>query len=137
MMRRPVPRLRPDSTATSSTATVGATWRKRSLGGRSQAVDTEVRHECLRHAHRTVGRLVVLQQRDDGTREGDARRVQRMDELRLGARLRAEADVGAAGLEIGEGAGAGDLEPGAQDRKSTRLNSSHSQISYAVFCLKK
>src|SRR2546430_12285774 len=28
----------------------------------------------------------------------------------------------------------GDAE---QDRKSTRLNSSHSQISYAVFCLKK
>src|SRR5205085_11232356 len=27
--------------------------------------------------------------------------------------------------------------PGATDRKSTRLNSSHSQISYAVFCLKK
>src|SRR2546430_6450605 len=31
-------------------------------------------------------------------------------------------------------------EPASQkvlDRKSTRLNSSHSQISYAVFCLKK
>src|SRR2546430_9539259 len=28
-----------------------------------------------------------------------------------------------------------ELEEG--DRKSTRLNSSHSQISYAVFCLKK
>src|SRR5206468_10472145 len=26
---------------------------------------------------------------------------------------------------------------GEQDRKSTRLNSSHDQISYAVFCLKK
>src|SRR5579859_8214460 len=26
--------------------------------------------------------------------------------------------------------------PQARDRKSTRLNSSHSQISYAVFCLK-
>src|SRR3712207_7734950 len=26
---------------------------------------------------------------------------------------------------------------GAQDRKSTRLNSSHANISYAVFCLKK
>src|SRR2546430_5332820 len=26
---------------------------------------------------------------------------------------------------------------GISDRKSTRLNSSHSQISYAVFCLKK
>src|SRR2546430_3258505 len=29
------------------------------------------------------------------------------------------------------------VEPGTPDRKSTRLNSSHSQISYAVFCLKK
>src|SRR2546427_4970483 len=27
--------------------------------------------------------------------------------------------------------------PATADRKSTRLNSSHSQISYAVFCLKK
>src|SRR2546430_13737018 len=27
--------------------------------------------------------------------------------------------------------------PGSRDRKSTRLNSSHSQISYAAFCLKK
>src|SRR5688572_32495067 len=32
---------------------------------------------------------------------------------------------------VSSGAGA------AADRKSTRLNSSHSQISYAVFCLKK
>src|SRR2546430_8483676 len=37
----------------------------------------------------------------------------------------------------------GDIQPGehlvadVRDRKSTRLNSSHSQISYAVFCLKK
>src|SRR2546430_13271939 len=29
------------------------------------------------------------------------------------------------------------LIPSQLDRKSTRLNSSHSQISYAVFCLKK
>src|SRR5688572_31097527 len=27
--------------------------------------------------------------------------------------------------------------PESEDRKSTRLNSNHSQISYAVFCLKK
>src|SRR2546422_2979907 len=39
--------------------------------------------------------------------------------------------------------GAAEIEPGhdltipAQDRKSTRLNSSHGYISYAVFCLKK
>src|SRR2546430_4415110 len=32
--------------------------------------------------------------------------------------------------------GVGKLASGL-DRKSTRLNSSHSQISYAVFCLKK
>src|SRR5690242_21356449 len=29
------------------------------------------------------------------------------------------------------------LENGREDRKSTRLNSSHMSISYAVFCLKK
>src|SRR3712207_8560377 len=28
-------------------------------------------------------------------------------------------------------------DEGARDRKSTRLNSSHANISYAVFCLKK
>src|SRR3712207_8233372 len=30
-----------------------------------------------------------------------------------------------------------DREQAARDRKSTRLNSSHANISYAVFCLKK
>src|SRR5688572_32154527 len=44
-----------------------------------------------------------------------------------GAEVPAVAPVG--GLQEGE--------EGARDRKSTRLNSSHSQISYAVFCLKK
>src|SRR2546430_4820961 len=38
---------------------------------------------------------------------------------------------------IGEAGPAADAELIAADRKSTRLNSSHSQISYAVFCLKK
>src|SRR3712207_7744100 len=33
--------------------------------------------------------------------------------------------------------GRGVHELPAQDRKSTRLNSSHANISYAVFCLKK
>src|SRR3712207_7809345 len=36
------------------------------------------------------------------------------------------------------GGGPGRLVPaGVRDRKSTRLNSSHANISYAVFCLKK
>src|SRR2546427_9088573 len=39
----------------------------------------------------------------------------------------------------GSGVGRGDAQQrvAVADRKSTRLNSSHSQISYAVFCLKK
>src|SRR2546430_8389285 len=46
--------------------------------------------------------------------------------------------VGLGGIAI-QGRGAAYLPPfsGKTDRKSTRLNSSHSQISYAVFCLKK
>src|SRR3712207_8989964 len=35
------------------------------------------------------------------------------------------------------GGGPAALTPRSQDRKSTRLNSSHANISYAVFCLKK
>src|SRR5690242_21622924 len=31
----------------------------------------------------------------------------------------------------------GQISPRSRDRKSTRLNSSHMSISYAVFCLKK
>src|SRR5438445_6369384 len=31
----------------------------------------------------------------------------------------------------------GQCRAGSRDRKSTRLNSSHANISYAVFCLKK
>src|SRR2546430_4355948 len=42
-------------------------------------------------------------------------------------------------VAIGRGAGTmwSATQVAARDRKSTRLNSSHSQISYAVFCLKK
>src|SRR5438067_6122619 len=44
----------------------------------------------------------------------------------------------ARGVDLGE-ARVGEQRPLAvgQDRKSTRLNSSHVSISYAVFCLKK
>src|SRR3712207_9333891 len=52
-------------------------------------------------------------------------------EHRLVERLR-RGDV--AGVELGPGEGAGLAH---EDRKSTRLNSSHANISYAVFCLKK
>src|SRR3712207_7545086 len=39
------------------------------------------------------------------------------------------------GVEMSGGYGL--FRPGGRDRKSTRLNSSHANISYAVFCLKK
>src|SRR3712207_7388973 len=49
--------------------------------------------------------------------------------------------VGAAGQRVAvgplaQGRRAADLDA-RRDRKSTRLNSSHANISYAVFCLKK
>src|SRR2546430_7624239 len=40
-------------------------------------------------------------------------------------------------LNVNGDTAAGAIAAALADRKSTRLNSSHSQISYAVFCLKK
>src|SRR5688572_24051889 len=53
------------------------------------------------------------------------------------ALLAACVDAGARLAEPGEFTRRAFLEGKLEDRKSTRLNSSHSQISYAVFCLKK
>src|SRR5688572_32532748 len=52
---------------------------------------------------------------------------------------RPEVDAEPVAQEIGIRAVGAEIAPdcGHADRKSTRLNSSHSQISYAVFCLKK
>src|SRR2546427_11167316 len=60
---------------------------------------------------------------EERQRTGDRSRNPDLDFLRGGVRSRKRE-------------GAGEKEP-CEDRKSTRLNSSHSQISYAVFCLKK
>src|SRR3712207_7169898 len=48
----------------------------------------------------------------------------------------AEEHVGQ-GFELAPGVGPEQRPHLAEDRKSTRLNSSHANISYAVFCLKK
>src|SRR3712207_8462635 len=60
---------------------------------------------------------------------------------RLGKRVaavgeRVQYEVGDA-LARGEFDARLDVRPARVDRKSTRLNSSHANISYAVFCLKK
>src|SRR3712207_7383911 len=49
----------------------------------------------------------------------------------------AEAHVRLHGVSLEEGQHGVGLLPQRRDRKSTRLNSSHANISYAVFCLKK
>src|SRR3712207_8757667 len=50
-----------------------------------------------------------------------------------------EGALGGAGGDLLQGDEAGNALAGGpgEDRKSTRLNSSHANISYAVFCLKK
>src|SRR3712207_8570278 len=53
---------------------------------------------------------------------------------REGARLRALEDPP---RDPADGELGAHRDPALQDRKSTRLNSSHANISYAVFCLKK
>src|SRR5256885_10445521 len=68
-------------------------------------------HDQLAHEHSPDGSAAV------GRRQGDGMTAPRTDH--------------AQDSETVVGAGCG------QDRKSTRLNSSHLVISYAVFCLKK
>src|SRR2546427_9505524 len=68
-------------------------------------------------------------------REGERDGAGRDDQLRASRRAaRPDGDADFRGRRIDEGLR---RPAGARDRKSTRLNSSHSQISYAVFCLKK
>src|SRR5438034_2676411 len=79
-------------------------------------------------------RLELLKAEKELTRRSDelARRRQELPWVRIDKEYRFETDDGKASLA--------DLFRGRLqllDRKSTRLNSSHTVISYAVFCLKK
>src|SRR5690348_17517544 len=70
---------------------------------------------------------------------GHHRDPQRHDQH--GHEERRDHDVGDVGVLVGEPAEEGEVVERGRllplDRKSTRLNSSHPSISYAVFCLKK
>src|SRR2546430_4442712 len=63
-----------------------------------------------------AGERLVALAHDEGTRHRRQPVATTVERTRGGFRLRGDKTI---------------------DRKSTRLNSSHSQISYAVFCLKK
>src|SRR5207245_8249059 len=72
---------------------------------------------------RVITRAEALASNDSGTR-----RVQSWDASDVNIRM-----YGIVGLVTG----LADVTDTLRDRKSTRLNSSHGSISYAVFCLKK
>src|SRR5207248_9017102 len=77
-----------------------------------------------------------------GDRGGAGRRglrgaARHVDARRAARRRRARAEAGAARLVSARRRSGGSRAAAARDRKSTRLNSSHRTISYAVFCLKK
>src|SRR3712207_8144479 len=85
---------------------------------RSQAgAEDHRRSETLDAAAEQQQRVAARQEREDGPHA---------EHQAAGAEDRAVAE--------GVPQAAGDQHP---DRKSTRLNSSHANISYAVFCLKK
>src|SRR5216684_8011879 len=97
----------------------------------------EVRHFHLLRGHPPRARP----QDDGGSRKRSRQRDGQPDQrflVRGGARTgatfaaRCPSKRGASSLAL-----AGDLDRNQRFRKSTRLNSSHGYISYAVFCLKK
>src|SRR5690606_40991240 len=70
--------------------------------------------------------------RQDGQRQGPRRPADERLDGRAGLPRR-----GARAAPARRGVGERDRRAVRRDRKSTRLNSSHVKISYAVFCLKK
>src|SRR5690606_39817125 len=75
---------------------------------------------------------------EDGPDEGAEAGGPARDDGRRGTHPDREGDAGQIGAKQGGQTASGSRRPrGRGDRKSTRLNSSHVKISYAVFCLKK
>src|SRR5690606_40065095 len=78
--------------------------------------------------------LVVLGQDGAGAEQAQGRRSGKCAEIHAFSCVVAAAAAARCAARL---PGQGSVPPGAaRDRKSTRLNSSHVKISYAVFCLK-
>src|SRR6266568_2979984 len=105
----------------------------------SQGADIDPSQGFSRFTERARNAVVAAQNEARAAGNGQMR----PEHLLLG--LLAEPDALAARSILAQGvrletirqAATATLPPPARDRKSTRLNSSHSSISYAVFCLKK
>src|SRR2546421_3147213 len=118
----------------------------------SVCAGTAIRFRLARvalHAARIARRGAGVARRSGALRPGSGGKRGKHDRWgargRLGLRDRAAARGAAEFDRLQEGgrdgepapAGRGEPQLPRADRKSTRLNSSHDQISYAVFCLKK
>src|SRR5215203_6370770 len=83
--------------------------------------------EDTRHTRKLLDRHAIDARLLSYHEHNEAARVTKLlPRLDAGERIALVSDAGLPGVS----------DPGA-DRKSTRLNSSHANISYAVFCLKK
>src|SRR3712207_7261691 len=70
-----------------------------------------------------------------GERDAAERRARRLDQRAVERDVRQR--LSQQDIEVARQGFTRRRHDGARDRKSTRLNSSHANISYAVFCLKK
>src|SRR3712207_6942905 len=86
----------------------------------------------------TLFRSKAVSPRRDRSKKDDERHPQRVGGFREDGGRRRRGDARGAVLRGVAGGQAGRrTRDNSRDRKSTRLNSSHANISYAVFCLKK
>src|SRR2546427_6405041 len=114
------------------------------LPNRPAGGEGEEQHESHQHERRRPGETVPLVERPGGVHvDLERQRLHGLQHARREVQVAERREEQRGGLardarDAHEAAGDDSGEGGArEDRKSTRLNSSHSQISYAVFCLKK
>src|SRR5256884_600289 len=105
--------------------------------GRAWNLAHQLHDVPLRVTEANHPQVVGLHARDKARRRFDLHaHVDKM--LVRGVHIRdAEVENGALMIQLGCARGTEHQADTAADRKSTRLNSSHGYISYAVFCLKK
>src|SRR2546427_7502159 len=89
---------------------------------------------AVREGERAIGHRVIARIR--GATQSRPVQCRKTDSSAQGPEVK-HRHCNRAGAFVGVVIGRAKREERQGDRKSTRLNSSHSQISYAVFCLKK
>src|SRR2546426_1053570 len=123
-----------------------SSWSRASAGGamtlpnRPAGGEGEEQHESHQHERRRPGETVPLVERPGGVHvDLERQRLQGLQHARREVQVaeRREEQRGGLARDARDAHEAAGDDSGEGDRKSTRLNSSHLVISYAVFCLKK